>query len=598
MGIFNDWSKVRHSRYNTNSFALLLSWGGVCALGKPKQALFEIKKYDYIVSVAIAIAVGIFFIAFIETEDTIYVWDSGTYWEKTLMLYASLTHSVTHTLTNILSSINESNYNNLVPFLLATPLHLAGGSREAFIGIVFFLFCVPTIFLFSLTLKIITPNSKLPLWLTTIIGLTLPMMFVPILGGWLDMSSVLLLAFLLLCFFSNPKDTVFDKNYCFSIAIAVLLILVFRRTFSIWVGAFVVVVILHYALLAIRSSTKSERMFLLKQLVMTYGVAALIVAAFMLTLFFGLAKMLLFDNHAAAYIGYKSGNSQLIELFSTIGAPYVILIALGTILSFLKHISKAKVASLYILSIIVVLLFWRIQDMGEQHYYLLAPQILLMIYASCEILRRSLRWSWIKGLLSLLICIYACFQLIFSTIYQAPFQYIFSSESHHREYRSDIDEISRLVRDIPNGSKVFINSSSSIFGNDTIPSYVIQRQIPSEFQITGSDVDARNGFDVTFFDSDYLIVCEPVQTHLKEGSQHIVTDLYDYLIDKGGLAKHYEYVNSYNLDNKIDAYLYKQTTSYTPQEMEQFAKHFDELYPDQKDLFYDRIMNYSKSKTE
>ena len=169
-------------------------------------------------------------------------------------------------------------------------------------------------------------------------------------------------------------------------------------------------------------------------------------------------------------------------------------------------------------------------------------------------------------------------------------------------HRSDIDTI-RAIRDYlnktnTNGKTIYVLSSSVAFNSDTL---MVMERPEKDNAVTGlvksHDVDLRDGFPTIFFDAEIIVTTTPVGTHLLDGSQQIITYLGEQVQDTDSyLGRHYEQdPMEYQVEDGFTVRIYYRTSDLTDSDYDAIQKYYDELYPEQKTTFYDRI---EQAKTE
>ncbi|MGG1943141.1 hypothetical protein ABFY57_26035 [Paenibacillus polymyxa] len=128
--------------------------------------------------------------------------------------------------------------------------------------------------------------------------------------------------------------------------------------------------------------------------------------------------------------------------------------------------------------------------------------------------------------------------------------------------------------------KVYVLSSSGILNDDILR----QIEMPDNsnalpFMNLTHHVDLRDGFPVSFFESDYVVIALPTQYHLGESGQKVVGILAEEVMN-GSLKNNFKPLKSYTLDNNVESIVLKKTSSITKEKVELIRSQFRKIYPD------------------
>ena len=94
-------------------------------------------------------------------------------------------------------------------------------------------------------------------------------------------------------------------------------------------------------------------------------------------------------------------------------------------------------------------------------------------------------------------------------------------------------------------------------------------------------MDKRDGFSWNALTADYLIVADPVQTHLGADNQHILTVLAQPVLDGTGIGTAYRRLDqSFPLEDGVTVYVYERTREITQAEYQAISDTLVALYPD------------------
>ena len=101
-----------------------------------------------------------------------------------------------------------------------------------------------------------------------------------------------------------------------------------------------------------------------------------------------------------------------------------------------------------------------------------------------------------------------------------------------------------------------------------------------------SSVDKRDAFSWNVLTADYLVVADPVQTHLGEENQHLVTVLARPVLTGTGIGTAYRQLDaSFALEDGVTVYVYERVRDIAEEEYQAISDVLTALYPDYADLY-------------
>ncbi|MEG2679755.1 MAG: hypothetical protein RR949_07405 [Oscillospiraceae bacterium] len=152
--------------------------------------------------------------------------------------------------------------------------------------------------------------------------------------------------------------------------------------------------------------------------------------------------------------------------------------------------------------------------------------------------------------------------------------------------RSFVDELSNR------GEKsAAVVSSSFLFNGDTYqnvyPSMGIpQGDGPKTQMIYMGSVDKRDGFSWNVLTADYLLVPDPVQTHLGEENQQVMALLAHDVLDGVGMGTAYQKLEtSFTLTGDVTVFVFERTREITQEERQTLSARLTALYPAYAQLY-------------
>lgn len=337
------------------------------------------------------------------------------------------------------------------------------------------------------------------------------------------------------------------------------------------------------------------------------------VVALTAVLFFGFYHRSLFGGQTVAYQSWTYIDSLVDKLSAVIkqtGSVWFLLAALALVLLFAHNrrgaSSSVGAVSLAVISLFVscgvsLLAFWQVQDLSVQHWYvfigqltiLLAMPIAFLLNTFRTALREVLSVSW--GALSLIGLLAGLSWLPGSLA--APVSALLPWQIHAPIVQSDVAEKRRLTRWLEEqtggeGLVYFAVASGDL--NASLPAgCVLPYSAWDPFPVASADVDSRDGFNVAFFDAEYVVTSDPVSLHMVPENEQVVVTLNDLVRDEEGyVGRHYELAASFEFDDGVSVDVYRRISDFSRDDVLALQATFDELYPDNPELFHDRFEAY------
>ena len=520
------------------------------------------------VFLAVALVVNIITALYCTGTATVYYWDTNIYWSSSTML-AGQSLGLGQ-LRLVVESVITQEYNYLLSFPLSLVMRVLGTNRYVFLFATVNLYVLPAL----LGMLVLGRRSK---YGGILLCCATPMLLYTALTGFVDVAAAGagIWAFLIYTDESRPQAAR-------GILTGGLLTLVFllRRYFFFFTVSFGIAAFL--ALLIRRSQWKS---FL-----------TMAVTGVGFSLFFGqsfVVSQVLSANYADTYSAYDQGRwIDLVMLCRYYG--YVMLAVALVCVVFLLLRSKSRYGALLCLCqpALCLFLFTRIQSHGQQHLLLYLPAFCFALAGGMELLpeRRSVRWAPC----ALALC------TLGSSFLPRP------QPSHPSEIavpdplpaftyvpgqRTDLAQLvalrvymDSLSAEEQKTAAVLASSftfNSSIYDNTLRSLNISQSGGPATSIIYFATVDKRDGFSWNALTADYLIVADPVQTHLGADNQHILTVLAQPVLDGTGIGTAYRQLDqSFPLEDGVTVYVYERTRDITREEYQAISDTLVSLYPD------------------
>ena len=347
-----------------------------------------------------------------------------------------------------------------------------------------------------------------------------------------------------------------------------------RRYFFFYACAFCLAAGLEWLLLERRCPKK------LLVLYLSFGLATLYAA-----LSFVLDKVL-GGGFQDLYSAYDLGRRYDLLLFARYFGllPLALLLGLG-IVGLARGKARADALFALVLAGSCAGAFLMVQTHGQQHLLMYVPSLALLLCAAVARFRRVTAWA--AALLSLW-CLVPKAQP--GSLQEIPYPSILPSFVFYGPKRGDISELLRLREDLdalsaaePRTAAVL--SSSLVFNSETLGNLRDSLNLPSPEQTTRildqGTVDRVNGMNWAILSADYLLVADPVQTHLGEENQAVVALLAHDLLDRTGPGTAFEPLSErYTLQNEVTVRIFARVRDLTEAEYRLVSDRLLERYPD------------------
>lgn len=548
----------------------------------------RIRKLAKIISIltlcAIPVALAnVLVINYLKNEETYYYWDTSAYWTDSINVVEAL-KTDRHLALEMFSNSMVSDYNQLPIVPLFPILLIFGTSRMTFLLSILNLYGIPFAAIMTSVIKNTFFKKKkfsvLLYPLLFLVFLLSPQTLIPILNGRPDIICLVVISSILLLVTKTRMQ--FISNY-FTLALLAFVLITLRRYYcflaiGIYFSIFVIEFVKNY------KNFKTSKQLLFRKTIKLAGklmVSGLAMIALMGIFTPKLLYRYIFGNYGDAYSAYQVSTFEHLEsLVDYFGIIILVVGVLGLLFAMIKRRKTNEIGFLHFLTIATIccfLLFIRVQKFGDQHFYMLLPCFLIG-YASIIALAFNNKKTAIVSVL-----LAASLPLITMTTF--GFLRIDDSPLLPRHFypvqRTDKDTISKLDKKLEdivrNEEYVYVLSSSDYFScailqNNKLP------VTPGYNIVNAHQVDKRDGFPEFFFDAKYVIVADPIQTHLAKGSQDVISYLSQTIIDNE--AENLNLIDEYLIDNGVKLKLYRKDDTYSDKYLAKIKEHFKTKYYD------------------
>lgn len=475
------------------------------------------RKRRRMISAAVVAAVClILFIAgaaYTAASRTVYFWDDATYWDMSRsVLSGALRGDFWH---RVYESIGTSDYNYVAALPSAAWMGIWGTSRLSYVSGLIIMYLIPSVVLmYRLSLKL----SKAPLFSFIAAVFMLPATLYIAAMGFADVGGLLMMLGCYDLYYTKRDRSGAPIRYIF-IGILLVVVMIYRRYFAFFSVSFATAMVLDCILFKKKW----------KNVLITGASAAIL----LLAAFFPFVTGILIKDYGTIYSGYKYPLSTDLRFITRYFGLISILVLVSV--PVISAIRRKDVRPIFPCVQITVCcaMFVAVQTHGTQHLLLYIPAlaVLSMQLINCISKRYSL------AALAVLMAVNLISPRIPreqpSNIQEIKRVSLFPSFSMLPDVRDDIEELILAKRKLDSfipEDKICSVMSSSFIINDSIlrnaePSLNMSSSRDEGYIISLPAVDSRDFYRLSeIYDSEYILVAYPAQTHLAPGEQTIVTE--------------------------------------------------------------------------
>ena len=501
------------------------------------------------------------------TSRTIYVWDNAGYWAVARTLAAG--HLGRAQIRAVLETMVTQDYNYLLAFPISLVMRVFGESRAVF------LLCISNLYLLPLYWGLCALRREKP-WGGLVLAGCLPMAAYIGMVGFVDVAACAAGVWALVFYRRGERA-------CASGILAgacLCLTFVLRRYFFFYACAFCAAAGLTWLIFQRRDW---RRLLALAGAVICFTLYA--------------APNFIADKVIAAgfqdlYSAYALGlRYDLLLTCRYFGFAALLALLICAVLAAAKHRERRPdIVFGLALGAVCYGAFIMVQTHGQQHLLMYVPPLALLIAAAAGELKRALPAA---AAVITLWCFVPKQQP--ASIQEIPYPAPLPSFTFYGPKRSDIDQlialgnyVHGLSADVPKTASVL--SSSMVFNAETLSNLWVSLNVPAPAPATAfyylgtvDRVDAMNWDALT---ADYLIVADPVQTHLGEDNQRMISYPAHELLSGTGLGAYYRPLpESFELRDGVTVRIFERTGEVPPEVLDVLSARLLEAYPDYREAY-------------
>lgn len=540
----------------------------VMALLKAGRDVAGVARADWKQLLVILICLNLATALYSFTSNTVYIWDNAGYWAIARNLATEKVVGYEQILSVLESTLTED-YNYLLAYPISLIMRIFGTSRTVFLFALSNLYTFPALWGFTSL-----ANSKR--WSGLVVASLFPMLGYTGLVGMVDVASCAM-GIWAYNIYTSDKPAVSRGIMTGALLVGSFLC---RRYFLFFAASFGVAVFIAkvffdhkkwWDFLALCCSTTlcavtfAIRFILDKVLEPDYG-----------------------DIYSAYYLGLESDFLSFCRYF---GMVLLILFLIAALVDLAQKEDRFKITMGLVQIAVCFIAFVQVQSHGQQHLLMYLPPI---AFVAVNALARAPQYM--SAFLAISTAVYCFFPKIQpASIKDIETPDLFPSFHFYGPQRSDINELLRLADYLDSLSRleektIAVLSSSFTLNYETIASLRASLDLPepelrSVLQYHGT-VDKRDAFNWNTAFADYVVVGDPVQTHLGDENQQILTILAQHILAGTGPGQAYvELAPTFQLANGVTVRVYKRLRPWYLDEYHVISDSLIDLYPEYEELY-------------
>lgn len=549
----------------------------------------------------------------------IYFWDYNGYWMASCNTMLSLFKDPSGTVRMVYQTILNSDYNYILPLLVAIPLRIFGYTFSRYVLLNFLLFLVPTwAVIVTIVWKMLLydqPKLCAGKKQYLVFGFTLFMVaafnpfYYAMLRGYIDVACLIPSSLAVLLFMDYDALTFNKRQVIRDILISACLLtaFLFRRFFAFFVVGYSVALFAFSLYEVIKNYGDAQWGKKVRNAVLNLLIVGVFAVMVLLIFFRPLVERILANNYANQYVGYNAPFlTKLSSTISRLGLITVILAVVALILSLILKKNRKLTVFCFLSSVVTIFSFYHVQNIEDHHLYIIAAEFcILMILGVYQIIGaiKRVKYKHLAAGVAAAVLAIGTLNCFFPSVRPVTGHI---AKLYSQEYQpmqmNDIDALHDLAEYSNNltdgtGKHVYVCASGVILNANILQSLDLPYSNDAIHNLNAPrEVDLRDGFPSNFLQSDYIIVTKPVQLHLAKGTQEVVRFLCEEVQNQSSpVGRHFVKLDrSFKLDGGVTAYVYEKVSDFEKSDYQYLANYYSKKYPGKDAMFADRIWAVEK----
>jgi hypothetical protein len=542
-------------------------------------------------------------VLYVRQEKYVYYWDFSHFHDRTIdlaMHFRNLSFRTPHDWIRIFREYRDSTgrpYSNFHTILASPVVLLFGPSRETYILTLTVIYLLPFVLMIGAISKELVHRSSIALmWLTVVIALAVPAIWIPTLQGYPDIGATALITLAMLVYLRDPNLR--SPWQVGVIGMAVALAILFRRHYGYGVIALYLAMIIQVSG-AFISAVRTNRAVAVRQFASVSSRIAATAAVGVITVIllgWPFIDMVMRTDFTANYASYQVLPSDVWPYYRNhYGWAILGMAFAGFVIGSLTRTLKISAAWFMFLvgAISAGLWFFVVRQRGDQYTLHFAPTIICGLAAFVWTV-----WTLIGGWRRCVVVASALVLLGLNVLGSLTPADAFGIRGRMSDawlslssgplangnlfavgyppmQRDDLPELARLVQELRAlasvGDPIYVAASSDVL-NDSILLHAdrvlkeskqepwwISASKPGLNVLTVPQIDSRDSYPLPeLLKAKYVVVADPFQHHIPIGEQDVVKVVVDAFFDDWRVAKDFVRLpTTYSLENGVDVYVFE-----------------------------------------
>lgn len=532
----------------------------------------------YLPSAAAAVCLATIYV---HSEDPVYFWDWGMYWNMFRMLGGVASESAAKFSALTLQSISESDYNpsGLLPLL---PVYwLFGSDRVTYVSAICALYVVPAA-LVAAYLAVKGRPASGPTWLAVISALLVPVLWNAALRGMIDVIGLIPLGLAASLLWNTRFLTRATRMDALRLGLLLWLPFLLRRWYAFSLVALIAVSVVAALWMVLANDAKEGRSALAaaaRDVLGRWSIAGLAMILGLAILQWPLVDRILQTHYGDMYSAYQTSPwRQAAGYYANFGPVFTLLVAAGLAID----IRRRNWHSLFffVVAVVTAMLFAAVQEPSVQHYLPIALLTFPVCFSAISCAWHGLARPFRLVVPALLALNFANTYVPASTGQLQALRNVLAGPAnpplrldHYADYVRLTDDLLALG----DGVRIAVFASSVDLSGSLLTA--VNRSLRPRMLAVG-EVDLRDHFAWAALDADYVVIGHPTQTHLDPLGQRVISIPAGEIAGGTGIGASFASTGRrYSLANGVVGEVFRRIRPIPEADLAAFKERFYDIYP-------------------
>lgn len=553
-----------------------------------KKLNIEVSKKEKIFIITTIILIYAFYTFSIFTRKFIYYWDYSCYYDMQMQSIETFKNGLFEGIRFFIGSTWSGEYGNFLSFFPQVIFHFTNKSINSYMMSFVITFTPYVIYSFTILLKtiekyILSKNKeKNNLFYFSISSLILfPLLHAVLILGQPDYFGLAFI-FLIISITLKYDFKNIEIDRLIVIFLLTFMLTICRRWYIYWIMTYYLIYI--FNILLINLKQKKDLLKIIKNIVI-YGIVVIVL--YLITLF-PFIKNTLLSNYSSSYSFYSAGGplKEFSYQINHLGILLFIIIIGGLIYGILNKKYRRYTISIIIQYILIIILFTKIQSMGQHHSLLLLMTYFYGVYMFIICILSNK-----KNLKKLLI-------IVFYTVIISNF--VFSFTNTNSKLFTDInlkiqddenyDSIRKIVKwldkNLDDNNRGYLITHNNSINPDKLRNFKTPTSNVKKYLPYGSAVIGVHKFPIELFTAKYIMTTSPFENISVEEKYN---KIFKELVEEGK----FKLVKTERLKNNINFEIYVRVEKVTEEEKNKYKEILKDESKKFKNLYEDVINSYT-----